>query len=79
MQYSTALFSDAENGIKGDLTHGLVDGDLEAAQQRKLHHVLKTARAKPGDRLLEFGSGWGALSITVCIAVLSFSFFSIHF
>jgi cyclopropane-fatty-acyl-phospholipid synthase len=67
MQYSSALFSDAENGVKGDLTHGVVDGDLEAAQERKLHHVLKAVRAKAGDRLLEFGSGWGALAITVWI------------
>jgi len=64
MQYSSALFSDEENGPRGDLTHGTVDGDLEAAQERKLHHVLKTARAKAGDRLLEFGTGWGALAIT---------------
>ncbi|KAI0667406.1 cyclopropane-fatty-acyl-phospholipid synthase [Trametes maxima] len=39
------------------------DDGLEAAQMRKIHHVLRTARVKPGDRLLEFGTGWGALAI----------------
>ncbi|EIN10178.1 cyclopropane fatty acid synthase [Punctularia strigosozonata HHB-11173 SS5] len=37
--------------------------DLEAAQHRKIHHALKKLRLRPGDRLLEFGSGWGALAI----------------
>lgn len=62
--YSCALWSDEENGVRGDLTHGVVPGDLEAAQQRKLHHVLRAARVKPGHRILEFGSGWGGLAIT---------------
>ena len=42
------------------------DLGLEAAQQRKIHYVLKKARChllKPGSRLLEFGSGWGGLAI----------------
>jgi len=37
---------------------------LEAAQERKIHYVLKQARLRHGDRLLEIGSGWGAMSIT---------------
>lgn len=63
--YSCALWADDEGGVRGDLTHGRPDSDLEAAQQRKIHHVLKTARVKPGDRLLEFGTGWGGLAIEV--------------
>jgi len=63
--YSCALWSDAENGIRGDLTVGPTEGDLEAAQERKVHYVLKQARLRRGDRLLEIGSGWGAMSITV--------------
>ena len=63
--YSTALWSDEEGGVRGDLTQGPTPNDLEAAQQRKIHHVLKTVRVKPGDRLLEFGTGWGALAIEV--------------
>ena len=64
--YSCALWDDAEGGVRGDLITGPTDGDLEAAQLRKIHHVLKTARVKPGDRLLEFGTGWGGLAIEVC-------------
>nr|VWP00309.1 Septin-type G domain-containing protein [Ganoderma boninense] len=63
MMYSTALWGDEEGGVRGDLMHGPTPNDLEAAQQRKIHHVLKTARVKPGDRLLEFGTGWGGLAI----------------
>ena len=38
-------------------------GALEAAQHRKIHHVLKRLRLQRGQRLLEFGSGWGGLAI----------------
>ena len=65
MMYSCALWGDDEHGVRGDLIKGPFDGDLEAAQRRKIHHVLRTARLKPGDRVLEFGTGWGALAIEV--------------
>ncbi|KAF7373617.1 putative cyclopropane fatty acid synthase [Mycena sanguinolenta] len=58
-----ALWDDAEHGPRGDLTHGPTEGDLESAQQRKIHYFLKKARLRPGDRLLEIGSGWGAMAI----------------
>ncbi|EIW59336.1 cyclopropane-fatty-acyl-phospholipid synthase, partial [Trametes versicolor FP-101664 SS1] len=38
---------------------------LEAAQFRKLRHILRKADIRPGHRILEIGSGWGALSILV--------------
>lgn len=63
--YSCALWSDDEGGVRGDLIDGPAPLDLENAQMRKIHHVLQTARVKPGDRLLEFGTGWGALAIEV--------------
>ena len=69
--YSCALWSDEEGGVRGDLTHGPTPNDLEAAQQRKIHHVLRTARLKPGDRVLEFGTGWGALAIEVSQSVFA--------
>jgi cyclopropane-fatty-acyl-phospholipid synthase len=65
MMYSCALWSEAEAGVRGDLEFGPTAGDLEAAQMRKIHHVLKKARVKPGQRILEFGSGWGGLAIEV--------------
>ncbi|KAF8966417.1 putative cyclopropane fatty acid synthase [Flammula alnicola] len=63
MMYSCALWSEAEGGVRGDLEMGPSPGDLEAAQLRKIHHVLRSARVKPGHRILEFGSGWGGLAI----------------
>jgi hypothetical protein len=65
MMYSCALWSEAEGGARGDLETGPIPGDLEAAQLRKIHHVLRAARVKPGHRILEFGSGWGGLAIEV--------------
>lgn len=65
MMYSCALWADSEGGVRGDLDFGPTPGDLEAAQHRKIHHVLRQARVKPGDRILEFGSGWGGLAIEV--------------
>ncbi|PCH34668.1 S-adenosyl-L-methionine-dependent methyltransferase [Wolfiporia cocos MD-104 SS10] len=65
MMYSCALWGEAEGGVHGDLNPELAIGSdgLEAAQQRKLQHVLRQARVRPGHRILEFGSGWGALAI----------------
>ena len=66
MMYSTGLFDEPEGGIRGDLITGqpvLHPNHLEAAQNRKLHHLLTTLRLFPGARLLEFGSGWGGLAI----------------
>ncbi|KAJ3754573.1 cyclopropane-fatty-acyl-phospholipid synthase [Lentinula raphanica] len=63
MMYSCALWDESEGGVRGDLEMGPTPGDLEAAQRRKIHHVLRKARVKPGHRILEFGSGWGGLAI----------------
>ncbi|TFK85296.1 S-adenosyl-L-methionine-dependent methyltransferase [Polyporus arcularius HHB13444] len=64
MMYSCPVFwSDEENGINGDLKFGPTPGDLEAAQQRKIQSILRKARLRPGDRLLEIGSGWGAMAV----------------
>jgi cyclopropane-fatty-acyl-phospholipid synthase len=68
--YSCALWGEAEGGVRGDLELGPTPGDLESAQRRKIHHVLRAARVKPGHRILEFGSGWGGLAIEV--SILSF-------
>ena len=66
MMYSCALWTQDEGGFRGDLLPDANPLDLEAAQLRKIRYVLKSARVKPGDRILEFGSGWGGLSIEVC-------------
>lgn len=36
---------------------------LGEAQRAKLDHICKALRLKPGDRLLDIGCGWGALSM----------------
>ncbi|KXN84102.1 Cyclopropane-fatty-acyl-phospholipid synthase, partial [Leucoagaricus sp. SymC.cos] len=63
MMYSCAMWSDEEGGPDGDLIVGSSPGDLEAAQLRKIRHILRLALAKPGKRLLEIGTGWGAMAI----------------
>jgi len=64
MMYSCALWSEEEGGVRGDLEgRPFLSQDLEAAQKRKIGHVLRKARVKPGHRILEFGSGWGGLAI----------------
>jgi cyclopropane-fatty-acyl-phospholipid synthase len=63
MMYSCALWGPDEGGTTGDLYGISKPNDLEAAQRRKLFYVLEKARVKPGDRILEFGSGWCALAI----------------
>ena len=65
MMYSCALWGEDEGGVRGDLITGPTSDDLEAAQLRKIHHVLRAARLQRGQRVLEVGSGWGALAIEV--------------
>ncbi|KAH8985881.1 cyclopropane-fatty-acyl-phospholipid synthase [Lactarius akahatsu] len=70
MMYSSALFSEEEGGVHGDLLPQLRrhTADLEQAQLRKIHHVLRQARVQAGQRILEFGSGWGAVAIEKALA-----------
>ncbi len=36
---------------------------LEEAQQAKMHHVCRKLRLRPGDRVVEAGSGWGGFAL----------------
>ena len=65
MMYSSALWPDSTGGIRGDLEEGASDSDLDVAQLNKLHYILRKARVRPGDRVLEFGTGWGSMAIEV--------------
>jgi len=38
------------------------DNDIDQMQQDKLEIICRKLRLKPGERLLDFGCGWGALS-----------------
>ncbi|KAI0094169.1 CFS1-like protein [Irpex rosettiformis] len=79
VQYSSALWPDhIGGGVRGDLD-GLSTSasknpddttksqwspqDLDDAQVFKLKTVLGKVRVRPGDRVLEFGTGWGSLAI----------------
>ncbi len=50
MQYSCAYFP---NGSE----------DLDTAQVKKIEHICRKLRLKPGERLLDIGCGWGGLVI----------------
>lgn len=67
LRYSCPIWSDTEGGVNGDLHPGIgpTTGDLEAAQMRKIHKVIKEARIRKGHRVLEIGSGWGGFAIEV--------------
>jgi cyclopropane-fatty-acyl-phospholipid synthase len=55
MMYSCAVFEDLGRAD---------DESLEAAQARKIRSLLEPLNLKPGQHLLEVGSGWGAMAIT---------------
>ena len=55
MSYSSAWFDDSEPGTPASR--------LEAAQLRKTDGILDLAGVRAGSRVLEIGSGWGALSL----------------
>lgn len=54
MSYSSALFEDARP---------FAEQDLAAAQLRKVNAILDLADVRAGSRVLEIGTGWGALAI----------------
>ncbi len=57
LSYSSAKFPD------GLLGGGARAEDLEPAQHAKIDRLLDQAKVGPGTRVLEIGSGWGALAI----------------
>ncbi|KAI0782513.1 CFS1-like protein [Irpex lacteus] len=64
VQYSSALWpSHIGGGVRGDLEGSWGPDDLDKAQTYKLQTVLRKVRARPGDRILEFGTGWGSMAI----------------
>ncbi|EIN13054.1 CFS1-like protein [Punctularia strigosozonata HHB-11173 SS5] len=51
------------------LSASLENDTLYAAQLRKLRHIIDKARIMPNQRVLEIGSGWGALAILIAQTV----------
>ncbi|KAJ8506955.1 hypothetical protein ONZ45_g10624 [Pleurotus djamor] len=41
------------------------EDDLYDGQVRKLQHIIRRARIRPGHRVLEIGSGWGSMAILI--------------
>ncbi|KZV98619.1 cyclopropane-fatty-acyl-phospholipid synthase [Exidia glandulosa HHB12029] len=50
MMYSSGLFEH-------------LDADLHHAQLRKIQHILRRLKIRPGNRVLEVGTGWGSFAI----------------
>ncbi|XOV79918.1 MAG: class I SAM-dependent methyltransferase [Aestuariibacter sp.] len=50
MQYSSAIYPDANT-------------DLDQAQQHKLDTICQRLQLRPGDNVMEIGTGWGGLAI----------------
>jgi len=50
LQYTCAYYADAAMS-------------LEQAQQAKMHHVCRKLQLKPGERVVEAGSGWGGFAV----------------
>jgi cyclopropane-fatty-acyl-phospholipid synthase len=57
-----ALFLDAEMVYTCGYFHDWND-DLDAAQRQKLDMVCRKLRLKPGETMLDIGSGWGSLAL----------------
>ncbi|KAK0446954.1 Mycolic acid cyclopropane synthetase-domain-containing protein [Desarmillaria tabescens] len=64
MNYSSAIFSK----IDADLT-GVPEDTLEDGQMRKMRMILRKADIRPGDRVLEIGTGWGSLAILAATTI----------
>ena len=53
-----------DDGLVYSCAYFLDDGDsLETAQANKLRHVAAKLALKPGQKILDIGSGWGAMAI----------------
>jgi cyclopropane-fatty-acyl-phospholipid synthase len=50
MQYACAYFDSP-------------DDTIDAAQERKLEHICRKLQLRPGERLMDFGCGWGGLIV----------------
>lgn len=60
MSYSSAWFGRADK--RPDHETAISLDALCAAQEAKYDHIIDTLQAKPGDRVLEIGCGWGGFA-----------------
>ena len=59
-----AHFLDTSMSYSSGIYHSEND-TLEDAQQNKIQSIVKKLRVRPGNKVLEIGSGWGALAIAI--------------
>ena len=55
------LFLDKRHRAYSQAVFANDDESLEDAETRKLEFALRAVKARPGDRILDIGSGWGSL------------------
>jgi len=55
------LFLDRRHRAYSQAVYAHDDDSLEDAETRKLDFALEAVKAKPGDKILDIGSGWGSL------------------
>ncbi|KAF8634283.1 hypothetical protein AX17_004238 [Amanita inopinata Kibby_2008] len=60
MCYSSAIFKDIDEDLTSD---GKITETLENAQICKMRTILSKVKIRPGDRVLEIGTGFGSLAI----------------
>lgn len=64
MLYSSGIFADEERliGEESQLTASELESRLQAASIEKIDRACRTLGLTAGDRLMEIGTGWGALA-----------------
>ncbi|KAL0952493.1 hypothetical protein HGRIS_006756 [Hohenbuehelia grisea] len=68
MNYSSALFLDIDEDLAPSCDLSIIES-LESAQLRKMRYLIRKLQIRPGDRILEIGTGWGSLSILMAQTV----------
>ncbi|PWZ00842.1 cyclopropane-fatty-acyl-phospholipid synthase [Testicularia cyperi] len=69
MTYSCAVFDTLDADVSGPSIASIsrpalsVTDELEQAQYKKLELIIKRANIRPGDRVLEIGTGWGSFAM----------------
>ncbi|CDR88265.1 related to cyclopropane-fatty-acyl-phospholipid synthase [Sporisorium scitamineum] len=65
MTYSCAIFDTLDADVTGPLLGGVNQQTrgLEEAQKTKLRLIIKRANIRPGDHVLEIGTGWGSFAM----------------